>query len=210
MFRSEIEPEVRSGRRRRPPLVTRDQALRVAYQLIREEGPDGLSMRKLATGLSVSLPTVYTSIQSKEALVRDVQRQIVDEIEVAALTALQRASAAPAALLGVLLASLAEWTIDNPTLADFLLTTDLAEEARQRVAVPSRTRLGLTIDDLCRSGHIPRGNAAAHATFAAAELRTLMALCRDGSSALEVGIWTDAVEASLTCGLRRLSERLNG
>lgn len=209
MFRSDIEQGVRGTRRRRPPLVTRDQALRVAYELIREEGPDGLSMRKLATGLSVSLPTVYTSIQSKDHLVRDVQRQIIDEIEAAAVTALQTASASPDGVLRVLLASVAAWTISHPTLADFLLTTDLADEARQRLASPTRTRLAVVVSDLRRAGHVPGGNAEALVTFAAGQLRTLVALCRDESSAQEFGTWTDAIEASLSCGLRRLSERLS-
>src|SRR4051794_32048693 len=63
---SETEAPVR---RRRPPLVTRDQVIDKAYQLVDDEGPKGLSMRRLANALHVSLPTVYTAIDSREALV---------------------------------------------------------------------------------------------------------------------------------------------
>ena len=37
------------ARKRRPPLVTRDQVIDTAYRLVDEEGPRGLSMRRLPT-----------------------------------------------------------------------------------------------------------------------------------------------------------------
>ena len=54
----------RSGRR----WSAGDQPIDAAYQLIAAEGPHGLSMRKLATALHVSLPTVYTAVDSRETL----------------------------------------------------------------------------------------------------------------------------------------------
>ena len=208
MLGAENEVGMRATRRRRPPLVTRDQALRVAYGLIQDEGPDGLSMRKLATGLAVSLPTVYTSIQSKDHLVADVQRQVLDEIEVAALTALRTADAPSQGQLRVMLAAVANWTISNPTLADFLLSTDLGAEARRRQATPSQTRLANVLGDLRRADCLPAAPSEAAVTLATAEVRSLMALCRDNSTSIEIGVWTDVVLASLSCGLSRLAERL--
>src|SRR4051812_17631285 len=73
----EIEGPVR---RRRPPLVTRDQVIDKAYHLVDDEGPKGLSMRRLANALHVSLPTVYTAIDSREALVERLLDRLVEEI----------------------------------------------------------------------------------------------------------------------------------
>jgi AcrR family transcriptional regulator len=67
-------------RKRRPPLVTRNQVIEVAYGLVSQEGPSGLSMRKLASALHVSLPTVYTAIDSREGLVDDLQDRLLQEI----------------------------------------------------------------------------------------------------------------------------------
>jgi AcrR family transcriptional regulator len=66
---------------RRPPLVSRQQVVEKAVELLASEGITGLSMRKLAGSLHVSLPTVYTAIESRNQLVQDVldlalQRQV--------------------------------------------------------------------------------------------------------------------------------------
>ena len=52
----------------------------MAYHLVDAEGPKGLSMRRLAGALHVSLPTVYTAIDSREALVERLLDRLVDEI----------------------------------------------------------------------------------------------------------------------------------
>ena len=46
----------------------------------RRGGPAGLSMRKLATALHVSLPTVYTAVDSRETLIGELQDRLVTEI----------------------------------------------------------------------------------------------------------------------------------
>src|SRR3954449_578591 len=68
------------ARKRRQPLVTRAQVVEVAYGLVGEEGPAGLSMRKLAAALHVSLPTVYTAIDSRDVLVDELQDRLIDEM----------------------------------------------------------------------------------------------------------------------------------
>ena len=46
--RSTVVTDQAQNKRRRPPLVTREQVVDVAYGLVVSDGPDGLSMRKLA------------------------------------------------------------------------------------------------------------------------------------------------------------------
>jgi AcrR family transcriptional regulator len=55
-----------------------------AVALLDEEGTSGLSMRKLAGALGVSLPTVYAAVASRKQLVQDILRLTVAE-EVAAV-----------------------------------------------------------------------------------------------------------------------------
>jgi AcrR family transcriptional regulator len=57
---------------RRPPLVSREQVVAQAIELLGAEGTSGLSMRKLASALNVSLPTVYAAVDSRNRLVQDV------------------------------------------------------------------------------------------------------------------------------------------
>jgi AcrR family transcriptional regulator len=57
---------------RRLPLVSREQVVAQAIELLVAEGTVGLSMRKLASALHVSLPTVYAAVESRNRLVQDV------------------------------------------------------------------------------------------------------------------------------------------
>jgi AcrR family transcriptional regulator len=61
-------------RHRRAPLASREQVVDQAMDLLDAEGSTGLSMRKLAAALGVSLPTIYAAVASRNALVQDVLR----------------------------------------------------------------------------------------------------------------------------------------
>jgi AcrR family transcriptional regulator len=140
------------SRTRRPPLVTRDQAIDTAYRLVDEEGPSGLSMRRLAGALHVSLPTVYTAIESREALVERLLDRLVDEI--ASALALDAASPAPPGRrdaereLQRCGRALLDWTSGRPDLTTFLLTEEIGPgvaERAVRAAPPARRASALAL-----------------------------------------------------------------
>lgn len=57
---------------RRPLLTSHAEVVQTSIALLEDHGPEGLTMRKLASQLNVSLPTVYAAIGSRERLVRDI------------------------------------------------------------------------------------------------------------------------------------------
>ncbi|MEA3217561.1 MAG: hypothetical protein QOJ19_3717 [Acidimicrobiia bacterium] len=68
-----LDPD--SGSRpKRPHLTSRPRVVEQAVLLLDDEGADGLSMRKLASALHVSLPTVYAAVDSRNRLVQEVLR----------------------------------------------------------------------------------------------------------------------------------------
>ena len=52
--------------------LTRDEIVREAIALVRDEGVEGLSMRKLAARLKVQAPTLYYYIPDKTALLNEI------------------------------------------------------------------------------------------------------------------------------------------
>lgn len=77
-----VIPQATAGRRRR--VATRDEAIAACIALLEEGGADALSMRNLAGRLHVSLPTVYTLVDSREHLVEEVlARQLEQLLEAA-------------------------------------------------------------------------------------------------------------------------------
>lgn len=128
----------RPGRRRRPPLVTRPQAIAAAYGLLQQEGPRGLSMRRLASALHVSLPTVYTAVASREVLIGELQHQLVGEIAEALDLG---AGGTDAPRLEEMAEALRRWANNHSTLAEFLLVEPIPVSVAQRVvaeAAPPR------------------------------------------------------------------------
>jgi AcrR family transcriptional regulator len=124
--------------------VTREQVVDVAYGLVGEEGPTGLSMRKLASALHVSLPTVYTAIDSREVLVDELQDRIVDELA----DTLELEGGSPAAPdpdgeeLEGRGRALLEWSKRRPGMVQFILDERirlaLAERTVRRAPAPRR------------------------------------------------------------------------
>ena len=48
--------------------VTRDDVIQTAIQLLQEVGLDGLTLRRLATELGISAPTLYWHVKDKREL----------------------------------------------------------------------------------------------------------------------------------------------
>jgi AcrR family transcriptional regulator len=73
-----VIPQTTAGRRRR--VATRDEAIVACVALLEEGGAEALSMRNLAARLHVSLPTVYTLVDSREHLVEEVLARQLEEL----------------------------------------------------------------------------------------------------------------------------------
>lgn len=66
------------------PLLSRAGIRSAALEIIDRDGLDGLSMRKLATALSVSAPALYFHYPTKEHLLDDVAGEIMEKVDVSA------------------------------------------------------------------------------------------------------------------------------
>jgi len=210
--RTATEP---SGRRRRPPLVTREQVVDVAYGLVVTDGPDGLSMRKLAGALHVSLPTVYTAIRSREFLVSLLQNRLFEDIAAELYAGdLGAASATgPRERLESLTGAFLGWARSNPQLADFLLSEQFSTEVAERLTHPDRSSAEAVayLVGLCRelaeSGALARVDAVTGIIFAVTQIRAVLSLQREAALA---GVPADRFHAlavaTLTHGLRALAD----
>ncbi|NBC35428.1 TetR family transcriptional regulator [Novosphingobium sp. FSY-8] len=58
------------------PGITREGVIATTIALLHEEGPEGLSMRKLATRLGISAPTLYWHFPDKAALMAAVMEHL--------------------------------------------------------------------------------------------------------------------------------------
>jgi AcrR family transcriptional regulator len=217
-LRTAVEQE--PARRRRQPLVTPAQVVDVAYGLVVADGPDGLSMRKLAGALHVSLPTVYTAIRSREHLVAQLQTRLVEDL--AGRLDADGALTGPAGgdrvelLAGAFLA----WARSNPNLAAFLVAEPFSAEvaarlARAGTAEPSATpgtatpaalgRLVGLVADLHRAGELPRLDPLVAITFAVVQVQAVLALMREpGLAQLGEAAWRRLAAATLRSGLQTL------
>src|SRR4029079_435594 len=57
--------------------VTRDDVIRTAIQLLQEVGLDGLTLRRLATELGISAPTLYWHVRDKRELLDLMSEEMV-------------------------------------------------------------------------------------------------------------------------------------
>ncbi|MFN0028856.1 MAG: TetR/AcrR family transcriptional regulator [Acidimicrobiales bacterium] len=203
------------GRRRRPPLVTREQVVDVAYGLVVTDGPDGLSMRKLAGALHVSLPTVYTAIRSREHLVAQLQNRLIEQIAARLVTedlALDaRGGLPPAQRLASLTGTFLDWANDNPRLAEFLLSEEFSFEVAQRVTTPSADSseslsylVGL-FRELGRAEALPKVAPVVALTFAVTQVRAVLSLRREPALAdMSAERWHALACATLISGLNAI------
>lgn len=203
------------AKRRRPPLVTREQVVEVAYGLVVRDGPDGLSMRKLAGALHVSLPTVYTAIISREFLVRQLQNRLLEDIAagLARVDAqLPTDDVERSDRLGVMISTFLEWAGENPKLADFLLSEEFSAEVAQRVSRPNRSSPESVayIVGLCRElaaqGELPIVDPITGVAFTVAQLRTVLSLIREPALArFPDSRWQELARTTVVDGLRCLA-----
>lgn len=205
------------GRRRRPPLVTREQVVDVAYGLVVTDGPDGLSMRKLAGALHVSLPTVYTAIRSREHLVAQLQNRLFEQIAAKLVTddlALDsRGGLPPAERLASLTGTFLDWANENPRLAEFLLSEQFSSEVAQRVTNPDRNAsealsylVGL-FRELGRAAVLPKVDPVLGLTFAVTQVRAVLSLRREPAlTEVTAQRWHELALATLVSGLNALGD----
>lgn len=212
--RNTVVADPAQTKRRRPPLVTREQVVEVAYGLVVTDGPDGLSMRKLAGALHVSLPTVYTAIRSREFLVSQLQNRLLEDIAARLSADDLAAEAVPgdaAHRLEVLTGAFLDWARSNPRLADFLLSEQFSTEVAQRVTHPDRNSsegvsymVGL-FRELARGGQLPNVDPIIGVTFAVAQIRAVLSMMREPAlSHVPAGRWHALASATLREGLQTL------
>ena len=208
--------ERNESKRRRAPLVTREQVVDVAYGLVVSDGPDGLSMRKLASALHVSLPTVYTAIRSREHLVSQLQHRLfehiaaklaADDLAVDPSTGTDPGSGRLDSLTGAFL----DWARANPQLADFLLSEQFSAEVARRVTHPDRDSadgvsylVGL-FREQARAGALPPVDPIIAVTFAVAQIRAVLSLMREPAlRELPADRWHALAASTLRQGLQTL------
>jgi AcrR family transcriptional regulator len=219
------------GRRRRPPLITPEQAVAAAYGLVEQEGPEGLSMRKLAGVLHVSLPTVYTAVASREALIGELQERLIRQLG-ALLDLIGEPTAAPTAIAtgsgpegtpppvpGGPTPSLAEmadrvlsWAGEHERLIQFLVAEPVTASVAARLVASGspdeRQRLGRVLAELAggpvAAGFDPVGALA----YVVGEARAALALARDPAlSAVAPERWLAIARDNVVAGLRSLAGR---
>ena len=194
-------------RRRRPPLVTRPQAIAAAYELVAESGSAGLSMRKLAASLHVSLPTVYTAVASKEDLVDRLVERLVAEIGVA-LTPVANSAGSSADRFERLVGTVIRWAHEHPNLAEFLLQSTLSADvpAATATAVGGELQQRLA-DDLAELlGDVSALDIGVATGYALVQLRATLVLTRERAlESVRPQRWEQIGAATLLEGLRLLA-----
>ena len=200
--------------RRRAPLVTREQVIDVAYGLVLTHGPDGLSMRKLAVALHVSLPTVYTAIHSREFLVSQLQTRLFADIAgklyAEDLSAIN--TSAPQHRLNAMVSAFFDWAQTNAHMADFLLSEQFSTEVAERLTHPDRNTpeavayLIGQCAELVDNGVLPAIDPVAGITFAVTQIRAVLALGREPAmAAVPTERWHALVTGTLLQGLKTLA-----
>jgi AcrR family transcriptional regulator len=99
-------------------LVDRDQLLRAAELLIRDEGPD-ITMEAIAAASTVTKPIVYRSVGDRDALVAALAERFIDRINDGARAALDKART-PRTRLRALVAAYMDVVRANPNMYLFV------------------------------------------------------------------------------------------
>ncbi len=205
-------------RRSRTPLVTREQVIDVAYGLVVSDGPDGLSMRKLAAALHVSLPTVYTAIRSREFLVSKLQNRLFEDIaaqlyaEDVATGGHREHRRSGEQRLAALTGAFLDWARANPPLAEFLLSEQFSTEVAEQLTQPDRSTpeavsyLVGQVRDLVAQGTLPDIDPMVGILLAVTQVRAVLALVREPAMAeVPQERWHVLTTATLAQGLRALA-----
>jgi AcrR family transcriptional regulator len=182
--------------------VTRERIVQAAIKLLKRDGLDALSLRKLATELNVAAPTLYWHVASKRELLDLVAEELVRGRQAA-----QREQPAPGQPWWEWLYEWAEGAFDA-----LVATPDAPRVvAGNRPSVESLPRLERTLSTLVAAG-LPAADAqqalfalGAYTIGAATEWQGEMARAVDGAE-------TDArLAAAIRSGeFPRLSEAMSG
>ncbi|MEV4253238.1 TetR/AcrR family transcriptional regulator, partial [Spirillospora sp. NPDC049652] len=65
------------------PALTRDRIVRAAIGLIEADGPEALSMRRVATALDVAVMSLYNHVPNKKALLEGVAEHVANRLDLA-------------------------------------------------------------------------------------------------------------------------------
>jgi AcrR family transcriptional regulator len=198
---------VQSGRRKRPPLVSRRQAVDAAYDLIAAEGPDGLSMRKLAAALHVSLPTVYTAVDSRDTLIGELQDRLIAEM-VGAVTV--DSLIEHGAELGDAAAHLLRWARDRAPLAEFLIVEPMNAAVAERAlaaATPEQRAAGRAVLAAIAGDAGASLEPVCAVAFVLTEVRAMLWLAsQERLAPVDPSTWLEIGCANVTRGLLVLSD----
>jgi AcrR family transcriptional regulator len=138
-------------------------------------------MRRLASALHVSLPTVYTAVASREVLIGELQQQLLGELTEALAfgapdTAVRR--------LEEMADALQRWADDHPELARFLLVEPIPVSVAQRVvtdaAAPRRAAAAAFVREVIGQSAPQPVDPVAALAYVLAEARSTLWLTSQG------------------------------
>lgn len=131
-------------RQRRSAAEAREAILTAAVRRLAEHGPDALRLQEIARDVGITHPAVLHHFGSRERLVEEVARRVVEELELELLALLEEPDAGPDRLLERVFARLVERR-HSRLLAWLLLTS--SEGATDALARSSR------LGDIARAVH---------------------------------------------------------
>lgn len=114
------------------PTPTREEVLAAAWGLVREEGPAGLSMRRLASRLGVSFQVVYSRVGGKGEVVRALHDEAFAELRATWLAHAGRTP--PERLLGEVAVLYLRHAVADPVRFALMFGRPIEEFARDEAA----------------------------------------------------------------------------
>ena len=99
---------------------TRERISVAAYELLKEKGIDGLSMRALADRLHIKAPSLYKHIEDKEEIIAGLQARGLEEFGIAIKRAGKSRKAKALAYR--------KWALENPHLYEITVSIPLLRD----------------------------------------------------------------------------------
>ena len=99
---------------------TRERISVIAYELLREKGISGLSMRAMADRLHIKAPSLYKHITDKEEIIADLQARGLNEFGIAISKAGKGRKAKALAYR--------KWALENPNLYEITVSIPLLRD----------------------------------------------------------------------------------
>ena len=99
---------------------TRERISVIAYELLREKGISGLSMRAMADRLHIKAPSLYKHITDKEEIIADLQARGLNEFGIAISKAGKSRKAKALAYR--------KWALENPNLYEITVSIPLLRD----------------------------------------------------------------------------------